>query len=193
VINSLLLISWRDRSFVRISQRRHARPQELSKQQQARERRASAPRLTSNHQGLFASLGGVQEGDAANKRMHVRPPRQMTEAQHRKEVPNEHIFRFVCFESVACDSHADPRSRNGRWAVAVAEDVPARAVSARATLYARSGSEMAGEARTLQRALDLGRVLAAIERQEVASQLLHLPVISTSASNVDPSSTAADF
>jgi len=79
----------------------------------------------------------------------------------------------------------------GRWRVA--EDVPARAVSARATLYARSGSEMAGEARTLQRALDLGRVLAAIERQEVASQLLHLPVISTSASNVDPSSTAADF
>jgi hypothetical protein len=28
------------------------------------------------------------------------------------------------------------------------EDVPARPVSARATLYARSGSEMAGEART---------------------------------------------
>jgi hypothetical protein len=52
---------------------------------------------------------------------------------------------------------------------------------------------MAGEARTLQRALDLGRVLAAIETQEVASQLRHLPVISTSASNVDPSNTAADF
>jgi hypothetical protein len=59
--------------------------------------------------------------------------------------------------------------------------------------YMRSGSEMAGEAPTRQRALDLGRVLAAIERQEVASQLLHPPVISTNASNVDPPSTAAEF
>src|SRR5262249_54495359 len=94
----------------------------------------------------------------------------MAEAQHRKQVPNEHIFRFVCFESAACNSHADPRSRNGRSAVAVAEDVPARPVSARATLYARSGSEMAGEARTREKAVELGRGLAAIERQGVTSQ-----------------------
>src|SRR5262249_61347743 len=78
--------------------------------------------------------------------------------------------RFVCFESAACNSHADPRSRNGRSAVAVAEDVPARPVSARATLYARSGSERAGEARTRERGLELGRVLAAIERQEGGKQ-----------------------
>src|SRR5262249_58799304 len=94
----------------------------------------------------------------------------MAEAQHRKQVPNEHIFRFVCFESAACNSHADPRSRNGRSAVAVAEDVPARPVSARATLYARSGSEMAGETPTRERALDLGRGLAAIEEQEGTRQ-----------------------
>src|SRR5262249_61440520 len=89
----------------------------------------------------------------------------MAEAQHRKQVPNEHIFRFVCFESAACNSHADPRSRNGRSAVAVAEDVPARPVSARATLYARSGSEMAGGAPKRERGVGPGQALARSPRE----------------------------
>src|SRR5215510_14851490 len=82
----------------------------------------------------------------------------MAEPRHRKEVRNECIFRFVCFESVACGPYVGARPRRSGSAVAVVEDLPARPIPARAKLYARSRPEMAGEAG--QRALDLRRPLA---------------------------------
>src|SRR5262249_2159838 len=60
---------------------------------------------------------------------------------------NERIFRFIHPESVACAPYADARRRHGRSAVALAEDLCVRPVSARATLHAWARTEMAREAR----------------------------------------------
>jgi hypothetical protein len=68
-------------------------------------------------------------------------------AKHRREVRNGRIG-FVCLASAICDPQVDARPRGGRSAVALAEDVSARPVSARAALYARPRTEMAREAHT---------------------------------------------
>jgi len=73
----------------------------------------------------------------------------------RTEVRNERIFRFVCLESVACDSYAGARPRPGRSAVALAEVLSVGPVPARATLHARPRPEMARKARALHWALEL--------------------------------------
>src|SRR5215467_250731 len=64
-----------------------------------------------------------------------------------REIRNERIFTFVRLERVACDPYADAGHRRGRSAVALAEDLCVRPVSARATLHARARTEMAREAR----------------------------------------------
>src|SRR5215471_1480172 len=63
-----LALARRPPATARSNQRRDARLQERSKQQQARERRASAPLLTSNHQSLFASLGASRKAPVRTRR-----------------------------------------------------------------------------------------------------------------------------
>jgi hypothetical protein len=65
-------------------------------------------------------------------------------AKHRREARNGRVG-FVCLASALCDLQVDARTRGGRPAVALAEDVSAGPVSARATLYARPRTEMARE------------------------------------------------
>src|SRR5215510_5543867 len=102
-------------------------------------------------------LGLVARSIATCRLVASEGPRR-SRPRHRKEVRNERIFRFVCFKSVARGPYAGARPLRGGSPVAVVEDLAARPVPARATLYARSRPEMAGEAR--QRALDLRRPLA---------------------------------
>jgi len=89
----------------------------------------------------------------------------MAEARPRKEVPNEHIFGFVCFEKCCLRRRAASMRRS---AVAAANDIAARPVPARATLFARSRSEMAGEGNVefhvniIQRALIPSQIKAGV-------------------------------
>src|SRR5215510_2018938 len=99
-------------------------------------------------------LGLVARSIATSRLVASEGPRR-SRPRHRKEVRNERIFRFVCFKSVARGPYAGARPLRGGSPVAVVEDLPARPVPARATLYARSRPEMAGEAG--QRARDLHR------------------------------------
>jgi len=63
-----LALARRPPATAQSNQRRDARLQERSKQQQAWERRASAPLLTSNHQSLFAFLGASRKAPVRTRR-----------------------------------------------------------------------------------------------------------------------------
>ena len=106
----------------------------------------------------------------------------MVEPRRRKEFPNEHIFKFVCFESAVCSPYTGARVQHGRWAVAVVKELPTRPVPSRIALHARPGPEVAGKELTRHRTLE---AYCKIERNETDGQLLHLLIIPARARNVD--------
>jgi hypothetical protein len=69
------------------------------------------------------------------------------QSRTRNGARDERIVSFICIESAAGAPDVGARSRRGRSAVAPTDDVSARPLPARATLYARPGPEMAREAR----------------------------------------------
>src|SRR5262245_12633353 len=71
------------------------------------------------------------------------------------EISNECIFRFVCIEGIAYGRGVEVQLRCGGSAMGLAQDFSVRSVPARALLYARPRSEMAGEASAVPRVLEL--------------------------------------
>jgi hypothetical protein len=84
---------------------------------------------------LSNDAGVVAEREQGAVRSLGRGPLSVARAGHRKEIRNEHIFRFICLESAACTTVE--RFVQGCPAVTAAEDAFGRSVPARVALYAR--------------------------------------------------------